>query len=175
MIKNLNFVKKLFFASALIFVTSIYAQGRKSLDNEFGLNQIKLGSNIDQFKDKLKYNWIDEKGTEFYEYTNNDIKFLYKKEVKGIYLAFVDDKLYNITVHFGVLAPKEILELVKILQDNYDIPFLRRGNYLNFAQVWETGKVYMQLEEYSSTSPLDANETQLFWISKSLNKVLKMK
>jgi hypothetical protein len=160
----------------VIFSQSLFSQGLKSLDNEFGVKKFKLESSIKLYEKDMTYYWIDEKGTEYYNYSKEDIKLLFGKNVKNINLAFVDNKLYNITVVFGVLSPNESMELMDLLKSKYDVPdiFYPGGN-LNYGAKWETGKVYMQLEEYSSTSPAFAIETHLFIMSKLLSKALKMK
>jgi hypothetical protein len=160
----------------MILSQSLFSQGRKSLDNEFGIKLFKLESSIKIYENDIKYFWIDDKGTEYYNYTKGDIKLLYGKNIKNINLSFVDNKLYNITIDFGILNSTEKWELIELLKSKYDVPemFQPNGN-LNYGAKWETGKVYMQLEEYSNSSPAFTNQTQLFIMSKSLSKVLKMK
>jgi len=166
-----------FLIPIMIFCQGLFSQGRKSLDNEFGIKKFKLESNIKLYANDIKYDWIDTKGTEFYYYSKNDIKLLFGKNVKIINLAFVDNKLYSIDISFGVLNPIELKELTDLLTSKYDIPvtFLYPDENLNFVAKWETGKVYMQLDEYSNNDPVFKNETHIFINSKALKKILEFK
>jgi len=164
------------FIISLFFFCSLFSfsQGRKSVDNENGVLHFKLNSKINLYEKKLEYDWIDEKGTEFYKYVGNDVKELFGYEVKSIHLIFVNDELFNINVNFGSLSEEKNWELLDILRHKYDVPeIIYPNNHINFIAVWETGKVIMQMEEYSCWSPVFKCETNIFWTSKALKKKLE--
>lgn len=150
-----------------------FAQGRKSLDEDFGINKFKLNSDYNLYKKDLKYHWIDKKGTEFYDYVKGDIKTLFGKDIKLINLAFINNKLYNISIDFGIIDDTQKWELINFLKEKYDVPeIIHPGNDLIYIARWETGKTLMHLEEYSCSSPVLECKTQLFMMSKSLSKLL---
>jgi len=157
-----------------IISINMFGQGRKSLDNENGLLKFKLGSSINLYKKDIKYYWIDEKGREAYDYIRGDIKQVFGRTVKSINLMFVDDKLYNINISFGVLSKSEQWDLIDFLQKKYDVPKIVRepDQYRQLAVVWETGKVLLQMDEYECTSPVMGCETDVFINSKSLSKLV---
>jgi hypothetical protein len=158
----------LVFWGYILFSFTSYSQGRKSLDNDNGLLKFKLGSSINLYKKDIKYYWIDKKGKESYDYVKGDIKQVYGKSVKKINLMFVDDKLYNIHVNFGVLSNEEQWDLIEYLQKKYDLPEIVRNPDENrqLIVIWETGKVLMQLEQYNCSSPVMSCETDVFINSK---------
>ena len=117
---------------------------------------------------------IDSKGTEFYDYIKGDIKMLYGQNVKTINLAFINNKLYNITVVFGIIDETIKWELIDLLKEKYDVPeLIHPNNHIVYIARWETGKTLMHLEEYTCSSPVFECETHLFMQSKSLAKLLE--
>ena len=157
-----------------MYSAGAFAQGRKSLDEDFGITKFKLNSDFDLYKKDLKYYWIDKAGTEFYDYIKGDLKTLFGKEVKNINLAFVNNKLYSISVRFGILNSIQKLELMDLLTEKYDVPeIIYPNNNLIYIARWETGKTLMHLEEYSCNDAVWECETHLFIMSKSIDKLLK--
>lgn len=169
-------IKKLFlFAFGYVIISNnMYGQGRKSLDNENGLLKFKLGTNINLYKKDIKYYWIDKQGKESYDYIKGDIKQVFGKSVKSINLIFVDDKLYNIHINFGVLSNSEQWELIEYLKKKYDLPEIVKNPDENrkLIVIWETGKVLMQLEQYDCSSPVMSCETDVFINTKAISKLL---
>lgn len=154
--------------SLLMHISTAYTQGRKSLDDNNGISNLKLGTHINVLKSKIKYYWIDENGVESYDYTGNDIKILFGKKVRKVNLMFKNGRLWNITVNFGVLSKTQKWEIIDVLQKLYDVPNMSSNpdTYRIYAAKWETGKVYFQLQEYDCSSSIFPCETEIFCKSK---------
>lgn len=166
--------------SGSIFLISIsltfsgYSQGLKNLDNSFGIDKFKLNTSYNIHKNHLKYYDTNTEGVEFYDYTKGDIIKLFGQSVSRINLGYINDNLYLITISFGSLDKRQNMMLLQKLRDLFSTPeIIQPNNHLVFVAKWETGKIYMQAEEYSCSSPVFPCETELFIYSKELKKTLR--
>lgn len=167
-------MKKILFLCTLTLSLFGYSQGLKDLDKAFGINKFKLKSSYSLYKEHLKYFDTTPQGIEFYYYTKGDVKKLFGQSVEQISLGYVDNKLYVITINFGSIDKKEDLALLENLKTLYDIPEIIQPakDDLIYVAKWETGKIYMQAEEYSCSKQIAPCETQIFIYSKELKKEL---
>jgi len=162
------------FLLSLLIMFSGYSQGLKNLDKSFGIDKFKLNTSYNIHKNHLKYYDTNTDGVEFYDYTKGDIIKLFDQNVSRINLGYINDNLYLITISFGPLDKRQNMMLLQKLRDLFSTPeIIQLNNHLVFVAKWETGKIYMQVEEYSCSSPVFPCETELFIYSKELKKILK--
>jgi hypothetical protein len=156
----------------MLFANS-YSQGLKSLDNAFGISKFKLKSSFDVYKKDLKYFDTNKQGIEFYTYTKGDVLTLFGQDVKSINLGYVNNKLYTISINLGSLDKKQNMALLEKLKELYSTPeIILPNNDLIYVAKWETGKVYMQAQEYSCSHQVIPCETEVFIYSKEIKKTL---
>lgn len=158
-----------FFLLGTIF--KLNGQGLKNLDSQYGIGTFKLGSAFSVFSKNLKYFDTDKLGVEFYIYNKPESSY-FGKPVKKITLGFYEGKLYTVSVFFGILEKRENLAVLDKMKDLYDIPEVK---YINNSErvwvaVWETGKVFLQANEYSCESQIYQCETEVFIYSKSIKR-----
>lgn len=155
-------------------IALILVQGRKNLDTDFGIKNLKLESHYNLYKDNLQYVFIDKRGVEYYEYKNPNFGEVFGFTPEKVFVVFYQEKLYSISIYFGILTKNDNLKLLKILEGRYDIPEI---SYLNntdrvWAAEWETGKTLLQATEYSCSSRIEPCVTEVFILSKSMKSLI---
>ena len=156
---------------------SVNGQGLKNLDTDFGIKKFKLETSYSTYKNDLEYFDINSQGLEFYTYKKLDIKEVFGIPIKEIGLCFLNNKLYSISINFGVLSKNQNLTLVNNLKNKYGLPHIIQPNNNErvFVAEWVTGKTYLQATEYdclSSISSVNRCETELFMYSKNIKRKL---
>lgn len=148
-------------------------QGKKSLDSDFGIAKFKLETPYSLYKADLEYFDTDKQGIEYYIY-QKDVKEIFGLPVEQIGLGFYENKLYTISIGFGVLDKTQNLALLHHLKDKYDIPQITEPNNNERVWVaeWVTGKTYLQATEYNCLSSINRCKTEVFIYSKSIKRQL---
>jgi hypothetical protein len=167
------------FILTTVFLLGLSAKGQslKNLDTDFGIEKFKLESSYYIHKNDLQYFHINSQGVEFYTYKKLDIKEVFGVPIKEIMLSFFNNKLYSISINFGVLSKNQNLTLLDNLKNKYDLPSIIQPNDNERVYVaeWITGKTYLQATEYdclSTISSVSRCETELFIYSKYLKSKL---
>lgn len=167
-------MKHFILTTIILLALSAKGQGLKNLDADFGIKKFKLESSYSIYKNDLKYLWINSQGVDFYTYEKLDIKEVFGIPVKEIGLCFFNNKLYSISINFGVLSKNQSLTLVENLKNKYDLPHIIQPNDNERVYVaeWVTGKTYLQATEYDCLATLSSVssrcETELFIYSKNI-------
>ena len=163
--------------SIILLGASVKGQGLKNLDSDFGIKKFKLETSYSLYKNDLEYFDINSQGIEFYTYKKLDIKEVFGIPVKEIGLCFFNNKLYSISINFGVLSKNQNFILVNNIKNKYGLPHIIQPNDKERAYVaeWVTGKTYLQATEYDCSSTLSSVsrcETELFIYSKNIKRQL---
>jgi len=167
-------MKKIITITLILFKLNVLGQGLKNLDRNYGINKFKLETPYSLYKNSLKYFDTTDKGVEFYTYTKSDIKEIFGIPVEEIALGFYENKLYTISIYFGIIEKQQTMTLLENINKEYDIPEInQRNNEKVWVAKWVTGKTYLQAAEFScdpNLSYLIRCKTELFIYSKNLKR-----
>lgn len=153
-----------------VFPNLIYSQSLSNLNIKYGINKFKLESPYSIQSSNLDYKFGDE--VEYYNYTKNDISKILNYNVRQINLGYFNKKLYYIGIVFDTSYHHKDLvhnKLVNLFgkETGYYTNYTTGPIHFNWVYVWETSKVTLQYEEYTS------GEINLWMTSRILEKQIE--
>ena len=164
------------FLFLIVFTQNIATcQTLKKLDQQNGFNKFKFGMLTSQFQNQLKETTDSSplKQVKYYHYIGEDSLFLYGVKIETIELAFVNNKLYMIGVHFGSLTraytAKEQNQILDGLKssfgtDSHNCSNAKKAdwNILN-CTIWDGERVRLEhvRTDFSTPNNKDANSNNV--------------
>ena len=130
-----------------------FSQNLNNLDRLNGFKKFKLGINVSAIPNlRLENSLVKLKGVTDYTYTGNDITEFNGVPIATITLDFYNNKLYQITVHFGTPYKEYKLEQFDLVEynlranfgnDYHNIEESPQANILN-GHIWDATNVRLE-------------------------------
>jgi len=157
---------------AYLVVQPAFSQDLDNLDSKFGVNKFKLESDISLYKGNLAFDLKGDDKVAYYMYKGNDFKSLFGVALSYCALGFYENKLYSISIQFGLLPKRDEDLLHYKLKELFGVPNFGIGktpiNYL-WHYKWETTKTYLGFEKLSEDSDYKPGHVSIFMLSSKMN------
>ncbi|WP_297510183.1 hypothetical protein [Flavobacterium sp.] len=157
---------------------TLFSQTNANLDKKNGFNKFKLGSNTELHKKNLKYFAKNKDNVTFYYYIGSDIQNVFNVKIDKILLGYYKNKLYTISIDFGVLndsvSGKLIRELEKIFGD-VEIETNEKSETFEYEWVaaWSTDNIHMQINKMSCSFEFKPCSVSIFLNSKKIEQEIQ--
>ena len=154
-------MKNIYIAVLILIYLPSFGQTTKRLDDLNGFKEFKFGTLSKAYSSLQEKNILHLKGVKQYKYIGSDYKYLYGVPIRYIIVSFFRDKLYSISIYFGIDNSQYSLEQFILIKTNFETNFgsdyygvekTSQANIVNGC-IWEGQKVRLEhvriLDEYN--------------------------